>query len=209
MNLAIPSLIEKHIQSDSIKELKGVNNETLQQDLITISTYINKLQFELKSKDMEIFNIQESLDSKNREMREYDKLLGYSTNMTMKEKKQHSKKCNKNQKKIDEIAKNLDPVLKEEYDHDIKIENDIIDLALQQNELQFEVHEHFLQIKSFLKEQNYDIYKTFKRELLRQIDTIYKHIPDENKSDFFENLVDIVEKEGQVYQLDDTIKNLK
>lgn len=202
-------LLDKLIISDKIKNLKGVHNQTFQQDLILLSNYILKLQSDLKAKDMELFNIQELLDTKNLEMKEYDKILGYTTDMTIKQKKQHSKKCDKNQKKIDDIAKDLSPELKDEYYNDLKLEQDIVDLALQQNQLQFEIHEHFSLIKSFMIQDNYELYKTFKRDFLKQINTLYKNIKDEHKSEFFDNLVDIVEKEGQVYQIDEDIKNIK
>jgi hypothetical protein len=197
-------LLDQLIQSYQIKQIHGIYNDTLQQDLISISNFIHKLQMEIKKKDLELFELQEQLDSKIKEIKEYDKLFGYNNDMSMKQKKQHSKKCDKDEKKIDKILKDVNPSIKEEYENDLQLENDLIDLALLQNQLQYEIHEHFQIIKHNLKNQ--DTYKPFKNEILKQIQIGYEDTKEENKNEFFENLNDIIEKQIQVYEIDEKIK---
>jgi copper chaperone CopZ len=202
------NLIDNYILSDDIKKVKGLHNETMQLDLISISNYICKLHNELKNKDMELFNTKELIENKNLEIKEYDKILGYSSEMTLKQKKAHSKKCDKNEKKIDAILKDIDPIIKNEYELDLQKEDDLVDLALKQNQLQFEIHEHMTNIKEYFKDDNYDLYKKFKRDFQNILHSTYKNIKDEYKKDFFDQLIEIVEKEGNVYEIDEEIKKI-
>jgi hypothetical protein len=167
---------------------------------------VKKLENIIKEKNVEIFSLNEKIQEKNQELKVYDKIMGFTDEMTIRDKKKHTQKSEKEEKKIKDIVKDLDPSLQEEYEQDLINEEDIVDLALQQNQLQFEINETFNEIKQNLQDNNIDLYKQYKRDLLKVIDGFYNIINDDYKNKLFDSLTDIIEKESQVYDIDEKIK---
>lgn len=170
-------------------------------------TYIKKLENTIKERDVEIFSLNEKIEEKTNELKVYDKFLGYTDEMTLREKKRHNARCEKEEKRNQEIVKDLDQSLREEYEKDLLNEEDIVDLALTQNQLQFEISECFQTIRSNLKsEENYKLYKQYKRDILKVIDGFYSIVTDEFKPKVIDVLIDILDRENQVYDIDERIK---
>jgi hypothetical protein len=172
-----------------------------------LTNTIKKLENIIRDKDVEIFSLNEKIQEKANEIKIFDKFMGFTEEMSIRDKKKHTQKSEKAEKKLQDIVKDLDPSLQAEYENDLMKEEDIVDLALQQNELQFEIHEIFNDIKQNLQDNNVDLYKQYKREFLKAIDGFYHIVNDEYKSRLFDTLLDIVDKESTVYEVDEKIKN--
>lgn len=172
-----------------------------------LNNYIRQLESTIKEKNVEIFSLNEKLEDKVNEIKAYDKMFGFTEEMTLRDKKRHSAKCDKEERKIKDIVKDLDQSLRDEYEQDLINEEDIVDLALTQNQLQFEISELFQSIKNNLKsEDKYEQYKQYKRDFLKVIDGFYNIVNDEFKPKVFDTLFDILDKENQVYDIDEKIK---
>jgi len=186
-----------------MKMSEGCNNNESSNLVHKIKTLENII----KDKNVEIFSLNEKIQEKSNEIRMFDKFMGFSEDMSLKDKKRHTQKCDREEKKMKEIVKDLDPSLQEEYEKDLLKEEDIVDLALKQNQLQYEIHENFNEIKDSMKEKNVDLYKQYKREFLSLVDKLYNMVTDEYKNKIFDTLIEILEKENQVYEIDEIIKN--
>lgn len=183
-----------------------MSEETNTIDNTQLISTIKRLENIIKDKDVEIFSLNEKIQEKTNEIKIIDKVIGWTDEMTIRDKKRQTQKSEKEEKKIKDIVKDLDPSLQEEYEQDLMKEEDIVDLALQQNELQFEIHEIFNEVKQNVSKSNLELYKQYKRELLRSIDGFYNIINDDFKNKLFDRLQDIIEKENQVYDIDEKIK---
>jgi hypothetical protein len=211
----IKSLLEYYIINDLIKNKTGLFNDTIQLDFIYISDYIQELINDNKKKDIELFELQEKLDYKTKELKEYENILCFHSSDSDDEddslKDLNSLKEKENEKEYENILNNCSEEIREEYNEDIERENDIIEMALEINQLQFEIHEHFCKIKEYIlkddnREEKYEKYKNFKRDFLKIIDTTYKYIDEEYKRKYFDELFDIIEKQSILYELDENIK---
>lgn len=172
-----------------------------------LTSTIKKLENIIRDKDIEIFSLNEKIQEKTNEIKIFDKFMGFTEEMSIRDKRRHTQKSEKAEKKLQDIVRDLDPSLQAEYVNDLMKEEDIVDLALQQNELQFEIHEIFNDIKQNLQDNNIDLYKQHKREFLKAIDGFYNIVNDEYKNRLFDTLIEIVEKESNVYEVDEKIKN--
>jgi len=200
----IKTLLEHYIVNDLIKNKIGLFNDTIQLDFISISDYIQELINDNKKKDIELFELQEKLDYKTKELHEYENILCFHSS-------DDEEDIINNEKEVENILNNCSKEIREEYNEDIERENDIIEMALEINQLQFEIHEHFCKIKEYIlkddnREEKYEKYKNFKRDYLKIIDTTYKYIDEEYKRKYFDELFDIIEKQSILYELDENIK---
>ena len=209
----IKSLLEYYIINDLIKNKTGLFNDTIQLDFISISDYIQELINDNKKKDIELFELQEKLDYKTKQLLEYENILCFHSSDDEDDslKDLNSLKEKENEKEYENILNNCSEEIREEYNEDIERENDIIEMALEINQLQFEIHEHFCKIKEYIlkddnREEKYEKYKNFKRDFLKIIDTTYKYIDEEYKRKYFDELFDIIEKQSILYELDENIK---
>ena len=209
----IKSLLEYYIINDLIKNKTGLFNDTIQLDFISISDYIQELINDNKKKDIELFELQEKLDYKTKQLLEYENILCFHSSDDEDDslKDLNSVKEKENEKEYENILNNCSEEIREEYNEDIERENDIIEMALEINQLQFEIHEHFCKIKEYIlkddnREEKYEKYKNFKRDFLKIIDTTYKYIDEEYKRKYFDELFDIIEKQSILYELDENIK---
>ena len=206
----IKTLLDYYIVNDLIKNKIGLFNNTIQLDFISISDYVQELIDNNKKKDIKLFELQEKLDYKTKQLLEYENILCFHSSDDEEETLKDSIFLSeeKEEKEYEDIIKNCSQEIREEYNDDIEKENDIIEMALEINELQFEIHEHFCKIKEYIiKEENgYDKYKNFKRDFLKTIDTTYKYIDEEYKRKYFDELFDIIEKQSILYELDENIK---
>jgi len=205
----IKSLLEYYIINDLIKNKTGLFNDTIQLDFICISDYIQDLINDNKKKDIELFELQEKLDYKTKQLLEYENILCFHSS---DDEDDSLKEINNiKEKEYENILNNCSEEIREEYNEDIERENDIIEMALEINQLQFEIHEHFCKIKEYIlkddnREDKYEKYKNFKRDFLKIIDTTYKYIDEEYKRKYFDELFDIIEKQSILYELDENIK---
>jgi len=211
----IKTLLEYYIINDLIKNKIGLFNKTMQLDIISISEYVEELIENNKKKDIQLFELQEKLDYKTKELKEYENILCFHSSDSDDEddylKDLNSLKEKENEKEFENILNNCSEEIREEYNEDIERENDIIEMALEINQLQFEIHEHFCNIKEYIlkddnREEKYEKYKNFKRDFLKIIDTTYKYIDEEYKRKYFDELFDIIEKQSILYELDENIK---
>ena len=208
----IKSLLEYYIINDLIKNKTGLFNDTIQLDFISISDYIQELINDNKKKDIELFELQEKLDYKTKQLLEYENILCFHSSDDEDDslKDLNSLKEKENEKEYENILNNCSEEIREEYNEDIERENDIIEMALEINQLQFEIHEHFCKIREYIlkddnREEKYEKYKNFKRDFLKIIDTTYKYIDEEYKRKYFDELFDIIEKQSILYELDENI----
>ena len=209
----IKTLLEHYIVNDLIKNKIGLFNDTIQLDFISISDYIQELINDNKKKDIELFELQEKLDYKTKELHEYENILCFHSSDDEDDslREINSIKEKEDEKEYENILNNCSEEIREEYNEDIERENDIIEMALEINQLQFEIHEHFCKIKEYIlkddnREEKYEKYKNFKRDFLKIIDTTYKYIDEEYKRKYFDELFDIIEKQSILYELDENIK---
>lgn len=209
----IKTLLEHYIVNDLIKNKIGLFNDTIQLDFIYISDYIQELINDNKKKDIELFELQEKLDYKTKQLLEYENILCFHSSDDEDDslKEINSIKEREDEKEYEKILNNCSEEIREEYNEDIERENDIIEMALEINQLQFEIHEHFCKIKEYIlkddnREEKYEKYKNFKRDFLKIIDTTYKYIDEEYKRKYFDELFDIIEKQSILYELDESIK---
>jgi hypothetical protein len=207
----IKSLLEYYIINDLIKNKTGLFNDTIQLDFIYISDYIQELINDNKKKDIELFELQEKLDYKTKQLLEYENILCFHSSDDEDDSLKDLNSLKENEKEFENILNNCSEEIREEYNEDIERENDIIEMALEINQLQFEIHEHFCKIKEYIlkddnREEKYEKYKNFKRDFLKIIDTTYKYIDEEYKRKYFDELFDIIEKQSILYELDENIK---
>ena len=181
--------------------------DTLQTTILEANNVINSQMTIIKEKDVELFTMREQLEFVLQENASYDMLMGYSPNMTYSEKL----KLNEDSERELERAKNcLDSATLKEYESAIEKEDRLIDCALEQNQLQFEISELFKNIKRSVREESYEDYKKYKRSFYTLIDGMYKIVEEPiEKIDMFDILIDVIEKQKKVYQIDEEIKNLK
>ena len=214
----IKILLEYHIVNDLIKNKIGLFNQTIQLDFISILEYVEELIYTNKEKDIQLFELQEKLDYKTKELKEYENILCFHSSDSEDEESlllnKDVKENNTDEKEFENILNNCSEEIREEYNEDIERENDIIEMALEINQLQFEIHEHFCKIKEYIlkddnKEEKYEKYKNFKRDFLKIIDTTYKYIDEEYKRKYFDELFDIIEKQSILYELDENIKDIR
>ena len=186
--------------------------DSLQTNLLEANNIINSQVGLVREKEMEIFNLKEQIDFVMQENASYDKLMGYSPHMTYQDKL----KLNEDSERELERAKTcLDDESLKEYELAVEREDRLIDCALEQNQLQFEISEMFKQIKEYIGEEDYEEYKKYKRSYYTMIDGLYKMIASDTvlenhgqRMEMFDVLSDILEKHKKVYELDEEIKNL-
>ena len=181
--------------------------DNLQGTILEANNVIHSQMSIIKEKDVELFTMREQLDFVLQENASYDKLMGYSPNMTYQDKL----RLNEESEKELERAKNcLDSDSLKEYETAVEKEDRLIDCALEQNQLQFEIAELFKQIKEFAGDESYEEYKKYKRNFYTIVDGLYKIIEEpSSKIEMFDVLNEIIEKHKKVYELDEEIKNLK
>jgi hypothetical protein len=166
---------------------------------------IKNLEKSIKEKDIEIFELNEKIDTLKNEQNIYDKLIGFDSSMSSQDKINSTKES---QKLLEEALTHLDEDQLKEYQSDIEKEDRLVECALMINQLQFEVSELFLNIKKNLPEDKIDEYKKQKRNLYKMLDIFYNNFQGEDKFEIFDTIIEIVEKERKVYELDEEIKNI-
>lgn len=174
----------------------------------SIENYMDKiknLEKSIKEKDIEIFELNEKIDTMKFEQTNYDKLIGFDSSMSCQDKINSSKES---EKRVEEALTRLDEEQLKEYQSDIEKEDRLVECALMINQLQFEVAELFQTIKKNLSEDKIEEYKKQKRNLYKMIDMFYNNFKGEDKFEIFDIIVEIVEKERKVYELDEEIKNI-
>jgi len=214
---------------DKCLELQSVI-EALQMKVLDAENIINSQTYIIHDRNIELLNLKEQLDYLVEENASSDKLMGYSPNMSFQDKL----KLNEESEKELERAKNcLSESVLRDYETEMEKEDRLIDCALEQNKLQFEIAELFKSIKSQINDENIEEYKKYKRNFYTIIDGFCKIIstgtpiatgvPSQGrvlgassarnspatKLDMFDTLIEILEKQKKVYELDDEIKNLK
>ncbi len=156
----------------------------------------------------------------------YNRLMGYTDNMTYEEKL----KYNKDKEKDQEDLKNSleENSLKREYLAEVEAEERMVDIALEMNELHFECSEIFHIIKKGLgaplSEKEYQEYKKHKRNFYSIITFFYEnfkntHTPEEvestdddantsGKMTVFDVLIKVLKMQKRIYKLDEELKDL-
>jgi hypothetical protein len=175
------------------------NTIKLQQTIQELNKIIHQKNIEILEKDEHIANLENEINS-------FNELMGYSPDMTHDEKLKYNEDC---EKELEEAELSLDESTKRAYENDMEREDRMIECALEINELQFEVAEIFKTIKTNIDESKYEEYKKYKRSFYAMLDFFYHSYNGEEKTDVFDLISDMVDKEKRVYELDEEIKNIK
>ena len=137
---------------------------------------------------------------------EYDKLMGYSQEMTYEDKLKHNQNS-ENELKNTEDSMDENSV-KREYLEETEIGDRMVDIALEMNQLHFDCAEVFHPIKQNLNEKEYETYKKHKRNFYAMVSYFYK-VKREDKDDVFDILIKAIKMQKDIYSLDEELKRLK
>lgn len=155
----------------------------------------------------------------------YNRLMGYTDNMSYEEKLKYNKD---REKEEEDLANSLEEnSLKREYLAEVEAEERMVDIALEMNELHFECSEIFHIIKKGLgaplSEKDYQEYKKHKRNFYSIITFFYENFKTQhnepidsadddddccNKSIVFDVLIKALKMQKRIYKLDEELKGL-
>ena len=155
----------------------------------------------------------------------YNRLMGYTDNMSYDEKLKHNKEREKEEQDIlNSLEENS---LKREYLAEVEAEERMVDIALEMNELHFECSEIFHIIKKGLgaplSEKDYQEYKKHKRNFYAIISFFYDNFKNEveeevdstadeeytsSKLTVFDVLIKALKMQKKIYKLDEELKGL-
>ena len=152
--------------SIEVENLKKEIDNHIQSNQTLLST-VNELNCDIIDKNIKIQELEEEIQRLENESEAFDKLIGYSPNMTYEDK---LKLNEESEKELEQAEMNLDLSTKRIYENDIEREDRLIDCALGINELQFEVSEIFQILKKNIDSDKYDEYKKHKRNFYGMIE---------------------------------------
>jgi hypothetical protein len=98
--------------------------------------------------------------------------------------------------------------IRKELESDLEKEDRLIELGLEINRLQFEISEHFHQIKKELLDGDYERYKIEKRNFYKMIDVLYNIYQGKDKFEIFNILITILSKQKKVFEYDHEISTI-
>jgi hypothetical protein len=155
----------------------------------------------------------------------YDRLMGYTSEMSYEEKLKYNKDMEKEEENlINSLEENS---LKREYMAEVEAEERMVEIALEMNELHFECSEIFHIIKKGLgaplSEKDYQEYKKHKRNFYSIITFFYDNFKSQynepidstdddeeggNKLIVFDVLIKALKMQKRIYKLDEELKGL-
>jgi hypothetical protein len=155
----------------------------------------------------------------------YNRLMGYTSEMSYEEKLKYNKD---REKEEEDLANSLEEnSLKREYLAEVEAEERMVDIALEMNELHFECSEIFHIIKKGLgaplSEKDYQEYKKHKRNFYSIITFFYENFKIQhnepidstdddddgiNKTIVFDVLIKALKMQKRIYKLDEELKGL-
>ena len=155
----------------------------------------------------------------------YDRLMGYTSEMSYEEKLKYNKDMEKEEENlINSLEENS---LKREYMAEVEAEERMVEIALEMNELHFECSEIFHIIKKGLgaplSEKDYQEYKKHKRNFYSIITFFYDNFKSQynepidstdddeeggNKTIVFDVLIKALKMQKRIYKLDEELKGL-
>jgi len=194
------SIIEKLFE-----QLFSTINFEQQKNLVQIKNYIIKLEEQKKENETKNFMLKEKIEELVNEIKEYDDIFGFNEEMSIKEKKKQNDKMNKEEMRIIKIS---EKTIQDEYEKDMLNTDDMVDLSIQQQSLQYEIHELFDTIKNNINQDKLAKFKQAKIDFYKCIDTFNNIVNDEFKETVFTCLEDIFEYMKSVYVIDRKLKDL-
>lgn len=176
-----------------------------QKNLVQIKNYITKLEEQKKENETKNFMLQEKIEELINEVKDYDDIFGFNEEMSIKEKKKLNDKMNKEEIRIIKFSEKS---IQDEYAKDMLNIDDMVDLSIQQQSLQYEIHELFDTIKNNVQEDKMNKFKQAKIDFYKCIDIFNNIVHEEFKENVFTCLEDIFEYMKSVYIIDKKLKDL-